>query len=551
MASDYANNNLVIGCVAENNPKYLAQALRLLQSVRWFGGKIADAKFLVCVVDGIDPAYRNEFEQYSADVRIVERFSDKHPQSNKLRFLEQPDVSDYKSALLLDCDTIVVQDPSSCLQTEVFRAKFADGPTVPCQVFEQLYDFFRLNLPGNNYKCTVRGTPTIPYFNAGVLLFSQSAMFHFVPEWIKLNKELIEHLELLGDSTNFCEQASLSLAVTTVGIPFDLFDNDMNFPTHHKDYIVLLENIDPFLIHYHNLVDSYGYLKPSLYALANKRIIQFNERLGEERERQRANDISVATPFMGVPSEEREQGGALKLGTYDIGEDNLQLVLKDSNRPELLQRLVSLSRNNFGFFTKTLTRSVEYPFIIDNVGEIRNKTIFDVGAGVSPLPLYLAKEGARVVTVDNSSTIRILEEIDQEWNEWGFLDYQCISSNITSINTDVLSVALAEESFDIIYSVSVVEHVPAIDRRKIWDRLRRLLKKQGILLLTLDLIPGTDNLWNYAAGMLVEDIKQHGNLRLALDELASSGFTLDYTNFLRAYRDSRTDVALLKLIRNE
>jgi hypothetical protein len=125
MNSDFDDQNLVIGCVAENTPKFLSQALRLLQSIRWFGGKIADAKIIICVVEGIDPAYRDEFQEYFAEVRIVERFSEKHPQSNKLRCLQQEDLKEYRNTLLLDCDTVVVQDPSSYLSTDGLLGKIA------------------------------------------------------------------------------------------------------------------------------------------------------------------------------------------------------------------------------------------------------------------------------------------------------------------------------------------------------------------------------------------------------------------------------------------
>jgi hypothetical protein len=279
-----SEKQLIIGCVAENTSKYLSQALRLLQSIRWFGGKIASVKCIVCVVDGVDPKYRDAFKQYAAEVRIVERFSAAHPPSNKLRFLQQPDLQGYQNVMLLDCDTIVVQDPSANLLTKSFRAKIADGPTVSSEVFEKLFDYFRLPLPAKNQNCTVRGTPTIPYFNAGVLLFSQMAMNDLVPVWVKLNKQLIEHMELLEDRANFCEQASLSLALVATNTRFEIFGNDMNLPIQHKDYIASLENIDPLIIHYHSCFDADGYIDGSKYPLANARIDQFNQRLRQERQ---------------------------------------------------------------------------------------------------------------------------------------------------------------------------------------------------------------------------------------------------------------------------
>ncbi len=305
--SDFNIQSLIIGCVTENSQKYLAQAVRLLQSVRWFGGKIAGAKFIVCAIEGLDPAYRDEFERYDATVRIVDRYSKKHPQSNKLRFLQEGDLKDYRNILLLDCDTIVVQDPSSYLLSEGFRAKIADGATVPHEIFEKLYDFFHLPLPRKDYHCTVTGTSTIPYFNAGVLKFSQSMMCSLIPTWIALNEQLLEHIDLLGRYDKFCEQATLSLAVSAAGPQFYVFGDEMNFPVHYKEHTPSLEKIDPLIIHYHWLVDSSGYVKPSPYPLVNNRIAQFNQKLREQRARNFDNRLFWNYRY----SENREVGSGL------------------------------------------------------------------------------------------------------------------------------------------------------------------------------------------------------------------------------------------------
>lgn len=277
------SRDIIIGCVAENIPKYLSQALRLVQSIRWFGNGIADAYIIVCVVGGVDPVYAVEFKKYNADVRVVERFSDKHPPSNKLRFLQQPELTNYKHVLLLDCDTIVVQDPTPYLQGEGLRAKIADAPTVSTKLFEKIFAFSNLPMPREEYRCTVTGAPTIPYFNAGVLLFSRDAMEKLVPVWIELNEQLIKRINLLEKSSNFCEQASLSLAVAATGNQFEVFDDDMNFPTHFDRYMKSLGEIDPVIIHYHWLVDNLGFIEATPYSLANNRIWRFNERLRKEK----------------------------------------------------------------------------------------------------------------------------------------------------------------------------------------------------------------------------------------------------------------------------
>ncbi|HYR80017.1 MAG TPA: hypothetical protein VEO55_08415, partial [Candidatus Dormibacteraeota bacterium] len=54
-ASD-ANGRWLIGCVADNNWRFLDQSLALVRSLRWFGGAAAESDFRVCVVDSAKPA---------------------------------------------------------------------------------------------------------------------------------------------------------------------------------------------------------------------------------------------------------------------------------------------------------------------------------------------------------------------------------------------------------------------------------------------------------------------------------------------------------------
>jgi SAM-dependent methyltransferase len=280
-------NRLVVGCVADNSNKYLSQALRLLQSWRWFAGALADSEFHICVVDNVPPAYQEQYESYGGHVHIVPRFSEAHPPSNKLRFLELPCLSHAERVVLLDCDTLIVQEPLDLISQADFIAKIADFPTVTPEVFRTLFSTFKLPLPVATERCTVHGEPIIPYFNAGVLSFSQKAMTSLVPEWIRINRCLIEHLNLLQSCSNFCEQASLSLALAACGTSFETLSNQLNFPAHclHEPLDSDFGRTDPAIIHYHSLVDENGLLKSSPYPNVSVRIESFNTRLGHERRR--------------------------------------------------------------------------------------------------------------------------------------------------------------------------------------------------------------------------------------------------------------------------
>jgi len=278
---------VVVGCVADNSQKYLDQALRLVKSWRWFAGKFADCEFHVCVVGAFPAEYLEKYESYGARVHMVSRFSDLHPPSNKLRFLELPNLVNADRVVLLDCDMVIVQEPRELICEANFAAKIADFPTVTPDIFRTLFSAYELPLPEATERCTVHGESIIPYFNAGVLSFSQNAMVTLIPEWIRINRNLVRRLDLLGQCSNFCEQASLSIALASCGTSFETLGNSLNFPAHCQDESLSSDfyGTDPVIIHYHWLVDESGLLQPSPYPNVNARIEQFNERLLKEKRR--------------------------------------------------------------------------------------------------------------------------------------------------------------------------------------------------------------------------------------------------------------------------
>lgn len=232
-------------------------------------------------------------------------------------------------------------------------------------------------------------------------------------------------------------------------------------------------------------------------------------------------------------------------GDYDIGEGCLRAALDVSPFPDMLIDLVRISRKNFGWFTKQETRVFEIPWIVKEARNLMDLRIMDIGSGVSPLPLYFAEKGAKVTTVDSSHIIRRLSVDQESWDEWGFLDYSLLNKNIESFNDDILSKDFPGGYFDCIYSVSVIEHLPASARRRLWEKVSEWLKKDGRLLLTVDMVPESELLWNYCMGEVVEPHEEHGDLKGLEDELSSVGLDLKESELLRGVEHSRVDCAFL------
>lgn len=232
-------------------------------------------------------------------------------------------------------------------------------------------------------------------------------------------------------------------------------------------------------------------------------------------------------------------------GFNDINSEDLLWAHEKSPSPRLLSQIVEISRENFGWFSKHTPRAFEYPWVLLEIGMIDGRRVLDIGSGVSPLPIMLANRGADVTTIDNSQIIRNQLDDSINWNEWGFLDYSILNKRITSINIDYLSYNDPDFLLDCIYSISVMEHLPAAVRYQFWEKIFKQLVPSGMFVLTVDLIPGTDHLWNLNKSKEVESLHLHGDLSEINQELMNLGFIMKELVVLREIKGSRTDCAMM------
>jgi len=223
--------------------------------------------------------FRDKLESLGAIVKIVPRFDSPHRFSNKLRFYEQPEIHSAKIALLLDCDTVLVQDPTPWLRDDVLQAKIADLPTVPTATLASVCRHFGIVEPDASYQTTFDDVPTIVYCNSGVVAMPTSLMPLMVPRWNMFVRELMACPSLLGN-VHYCDQVALALAYLTAGIGFDELPVSMNFPLHitNRRSRIDLHDVDPVILHYHRQIDDDGFIRPSPYRSAQRRIAAFNRR---------------------------------------------------------------------------------------------------------------------------------------------------------------------------------------------------------------------------------------------------------------------------------
>src|SRR5258708_28936721 len=129
--------DVVVGLLTENSPRMLIQAIRLVRSIRWFGGQLAHARVVVCGVGPLESSARETLEALGAEIRTVSRFHRASPAGNRNQLIAELLDAPQRLLFLLDCDTIIVRDPLPFLTDDAFQAKIAPTPTVSDEVFER------------------------------------------------------------------------------------------------------------------------------------------------------------------------------------------------------------------------------------------------------------------------------------------------------------------------------------------------------------------------------------------------------------------------------
>ncbi len=231
----------------------------------------------------------------------------------------------------------------------------------------------------------------------------------------------------------------------------------------------------------------------------------------------------------------------------DFGSKTLESLIDRIPDPAGLLTMRLSARTQTGFYPDHSPRLWEYPVVARLVMENLDpgSRLVDVGAGVSPLAPFLSSRGYLVETVDPSPIQRDWSD-HQEWNEWHFLDYAAAGLASRSWNC-ALDRVPSRPFFDGAYSVSVIEHVPAEQRRALLADMSARTRTGGLVVLTIDLQPGTDDLWNYNLGVQVDDPSEHGTLQSVVEECSAVGLELFYEERVRDWPMTHVEIGLLAL----
>jgi hypothetical protein len=150
-----------------------------------------------------------------------------------------------------------------------------------------------------------------------------------------------------------------------------------------------------------------------------------------------------------------------------------------------------------------------------------------------------------VETVDPSAVVRQWPP-QPDWNEWDYLDYGAAGLAHRSWNC-TLDQLPTEPPFDGAYSISVIEHLPSNIRRCLLRDISARTALGGLVVLTIDLVRGSDDLWNRNLGVVVERAADHGTFDDVVGECAAVGLETFSKDAVRNWGDTSVDIGLLAL----
>ena len=139
----------------------------------------------------------------------------------------------------------------------------------------------------------------------------------------------------------------------------------------------------------------------------------------------------------------------------------------------------------FAYQGNSSTRIYEFPWVYHSVRPTSGMRVLEIGGALSGLQFVLARTGSEIHNVDPF--------INYGGSEYGSGPEKRHAQLNRAFKTDVklykstLSDANIEGTFDVIYSVSTLEHIPPDALKETLTFARRLLNPDGRIVLTVDL----------------------------------------------------------------
>jgi len=116
---------------------------------------------------------------------------------------------------------------------------------------------------------------------------------------------------------------------------------------------------------------------------------------------------------------------------------------------------------------------------LDLLKKERKKTILEIGAGTGKISRFFKDNGFRVITTDMSSEMVSL----------------CREKQLPACVMDFCSIGFPEESFDAVWALNCLLHVPRKELPEVLKGIRDVLKPEGLLYMGVYGGPDFEGIW--------------------------------------------------------
>lgn len=116
------------------------------------------------------------------------------------------------------------------------------------------------------------------------------------------------------------------------------------------------------------------------------------------------------------------------------------------------------------------TRDYEWPWAVTNANLEEGLKVLEIGCCYSPFSIYLSKQGLKVTATDKEDYSDIFKDTAVEFVQVA----------------EETKIPFKDKSFDRIFSISVLDHVPEEKIKAMVKEIKRVLKPKGMIIFTID-----------------------------------------------------------------
>jgi len=253
--------SVVLSCITDGSPKYDYQALVWATTLLQLAGR-EPSELLVHTTGAVTPLLAR-IEELGVEVAPLEPFDPEWPLAHKIGLLASPAIRARAPdhVVFTDCDLAFAGDPVPWANG-TFRAKPVDLTKPPIAVWQELFqaegfaeqpeEWLPTNAPGPTYARNV---------NAGVLMVPSAMLEGLGQCWARWYRHAQRHGSILGQDFSHLVQISLALALRELGVVVDPLPLGLNLPTHLGRSRLGHVDEEPICLHYHERVDTSGFLE--------------------------------------------------------------------------------------------------------------------------------------------------------------------------------------------------------------------------------------------------------------------------------------------------